>query len=93
MLKVELVQRVADLNPDLSRATCRKIVDAFFDGMTDHLAQHGRIELRGFGGFFVAVRYIGGKHDPRTGEPTDATPQPRIRFRPYPSLSEAFALR
>ena len=51
MIRSELVQKIADENPDLSGKEVEKVVSAFFDAIVDQLAKGGRVELRGFGAF------------------------------------------
>jgi integration host factor subunit beta len=93
MVKAELIERIAASNPDLSGAKCQALVNAFFEAMSDHLVQHGRIELRGFAAFSVAPPSQGRKHNPRNREPVDASTRPRIKFRPSSVLVEAIAPR
>jgi integration host factor subunit beta len=91
MVRAELIRRIAGANPQLPLATCKAIADTFFDTMSDHLARHGRIELRGFASFSVMPPSGGHKHNPRTGEPVDEATLARIRFRPSSVLAQAIA--
>ncbi len=68
MTKSELVQRLADLNPHLYLRDVEKIVDTFFDDITNALVRGDRIELRGFGAFSVKERAPRTGRNPRTGE-------------------------
>lgn len=81
MVKAELIAAIVDANPDLPFETCRAMVKSFFTVMADHLAEHGRIELRGFGVFFVAPPTLGAKRNPSNDRPAAPSVQPRIRFR------------
>jgi integration host factor subunit beta len=56
MLKSGLVRRLAEQNPHLHLKDAQKIVDAIFDEVTAALARGDRIELRGFGAFFLRTR-------------------------------------
>lgn len=87
MVRAELIAAIVDANSDLPPETCRAMVEAFFTVMADHLANHGRIELRGFGVFFVAPPTLGAKRNPRNGQPAAPSAQPRVRFRPSKRLS------
>jgi integration host factor subunit beta len=68
MTKSELVQRLAELNPHLYLRDVEKIVDTFFDDITDALVRGDRVELRGFGAFSVKQRDPRVGRNPRTGE-------------------------
>src|SRR3546814_8128840 len=47
MIRSELVQMLADENPDLALRDVEAIVSTFFDEITARLADDGRVELRG----------------------------------------------
>lgn len=91
MVKTELIQRIADLHPDLPAATAHALVDTFFEVMSDQMIKRGRIEIRGFGAFFVQPPREGPKRDPRNGEPLSPSTMPRIRFRASSALVKAIA--
>jgi integration host factor subunit beta len=67
MLKSELVLRLAEQNPHLYLKDAQKIVDAIFDEVTAALARGDRIELRGFGTFFVKTRSARLGRNPKNG--------------------------
>ena len=71
MIKSELIDTLAAENLDLSRKDVERAVSAILDGMTDALAEGGRVELRGFGAFSVRDRPARTGRNPRTGEPVD----------------------
>ncbi len=68
MIRSELVQQLADENPQLRHREVETIVDTIFDGMVDHLAGGGRVELRGFGAFSVRTRDARQGRNPRSGD-------------------------
>jgi integration host factor subunit beta len=68
MTKSELVQRLAELNPHLYLRDIEKIVETFFEEITDALVRGDRVELRGFGAFSVKERSPRVGRNPRTGE-------------------------
>lgn len=68
MTRSELIQALADRNPHLYLRDIEKVVDAFFDGITDALVAGDRVELRGFGTFSVKDRDARVGRNPRTGE-------------------------
>ncbi len=68
MIRSELVQLLSDANPGLSARDIDLIVSTFFDRIIDHLANGGRVELRGFGAFSIRSRDGREGRNPRTGE-------------------------
>ena len=68
MIKSELVQRLAEMNPHLYQRDVENIVNAVLDEITQSLAAGRRVELRGFGAFSVKHRPARTGRNPRTGE-------------------------
>ncbi|MEM8937245.1 MAG: integration host factor subunit beta [Pseudomonadota bacterium] len=68
MIKSELVQKLADENPNLFHRDIERIVSVMFDEITDALARGDRVELRGFGAFSVKHRDARVGRNPRSGE-------------------------
>ena len=71
MTKSELILRLAELNPNLYHRDVERIVNCFFESITDALAEGKRVELRGFGAFSVRHRDARQGRNPRTGESVD----------------------
>lgn len=71
MIKSELVQKLAEQNPQLYQRDVEKIVATIFDEITGALARGDRVELRGFGAFSVKSRPARTGRNPRTGEPVE----------------------
>ncbi len=67
MIKSELVRRIAEQSPGLSAAVVNKAVDAFLDEISAALATGKRIEMRGFGSFFVRTWSARPGRNPKTG--------------------------
>lgn len=68
MIKSELVQRLAELNPHLYQRDVENIVNAILDEISSALSNGDRVELRGFGAFSVKNRPARIGRNPRTGE-------------------------
>ncbi len=68
MIKSELIQKLADDNPNLYYRDVERIVSIFFDEITTALSQGDRVELRGFGAFSVKNRPARVGRNPRSGE-------------------------
>jgi len=64
MIRSELIQKLADANPDLTPRDVETIVTTFFDEICERLAADGRIELRGFGAFFDAFTQCARRPEP-----------------------------
>lgn len=82
MIRSELVQRLADRNPELAYRDAETIVAAFFDEITRRLADDGRVELRGFGAFSTRARDARTGRNPRTGETVDVVAKRVPYFKP-----------
>lgn len=74
MVKSELVQVLKD-KVELSKAQTEKVVDIFFETITDSLSQGDRVEIRGFGSFSVNNynSYVG--RNPKTGAQINVPPK------------------
>ena len=68
MIRSELVAKIAAANPGLTQMDAEKVVRAVFDTITEHLAEGGRVELRGFGSFSLRHRDARTGRNPRNGQ-------------------------
>jgi integration host factor subunit beta len=68
MIRSELIQKIADENPNLTQRDVEKIVSTVFDEIIGALARGDRVELRGFGAFSVKSRDARQGRNPRTGD-------------------------
>ncbi len=82
MIRSELVQQIADKNPDLAMRDVEAIVATFFDEISRRLAAGGRVELRGFGAFSTRARDARTGRNPRTGEVVDVDAKRVPYFKP-----------
>ncbi|GAB4299658.1 MAG: integration host factor subunit beta [Desulfuromonadia bacterium] len=67
MTRSELIDRLVDENPTLTRRDAEEIVSLIFDTMTDALVHGERIEIRGFGSFTVREREPRRARNPKSG--------------------------
>jgi integration host factor subunit beta len=67
VIKSELIDRISVQNPHLYRQDAEKIVNTIFSVITAAMARGDRVELRGFGVFFVKFREGRTGRNPRTG--------------------------
>jgi integration host factor subunit beta len=86
VLRSNLVQRLAAEHRDLSADDIDKIVMSFFDTIAHHLADGGRVEIRGFGIFTTRSREARTGRNPRTGEPVLVKPKRVPFFKPGKEL-------
>ncbi len=88
MIRSELVQKLADANPDLKLAEVEHIVDIFLEEMIGQLAAGGRVELRGFGAFSTRARDARVGRNPRTGEAVQVEAKRVPYFKPGKEMRE-----
>jgi len=79
MIRSELLQALARQNPDLRAEEVERVVDIFFDEISEKLAKGGRVELRGFGAFSTRERDARQGRNPRTGE-TVSVPGKKVPY-------------
>ncbi|HXI85877.1 MAG TPA: integration host factor subunit beta [Parvularculaceae bacterium] len=69
MIKSELVQKLAEENPNLFHRDIERLVSIILEEIAGSLARGERVELRGFGAFSVKHRPARVGRNPRSGEP------------------------
>lgn len=79
MIRSELVQALGRDNSELRAEEIEKVVEVFFDSISERLAEGGRVELRGFGAFSTREREARQGRNPRTGDPVDV-PAKRVPY-------------
>ena len=67
MIKSQLVLRLAGQNPHLFNRNAQKVVNTIFGEIEAALARRDRVELRGFGVFFVNTRSARPGRNPKNG--------------------------
>jgi integration host factor subunit beta len=73
MIKSDLVRKLAEHDPHLSRHNFEKIVDAILHTIRDGLARGNRVELRGFGTFALRKHAARMSCNPRTKDPVSVS--------------------
>ena len=79
MIRSELLQALAKESPGLRAEEIERVVDVFFDEVTQRLADGGRVELRGFGAFSTREREPRKGRNPRTGDSVEV-PAKRVPY-------------
>ena len=88
MTRSDLIRRMALQNPRMSPGDAARVVDAIFAAIADHLAQNGRIELRGFGAFSTRSRAARPGRNPRNGARVEVKAKRLVYFRPGKQMHE-----
>ncbi len=82
MSKSELIQNLKKKNPKLSLSEIEDIFNIFCKSIRYELKKNKRIELRGFGIFFIKeIREKYSARNPKTGELIYVPKKNKVRFR------------
>ena len=74
MNKIELVKALKE-EAELTKNEAKKVVDLFFDEMSDALAKEDRVEIRGLCSFYVKQYNAYTGRNPKTGESVQIRPK------------------
>ena len=74
MNKLDFVKALG-MKAELTKSEARKVVDLFFDEMSNALANGDRVELRGLFSFYVKQYKAYTGRNPKTGEQIEAKPK------------------
>jgi len=88
MIRSELVKILAAEHAMLSANDVESFVATFFDIVTEHLANGGRVELRGFGVFSTRQRDARAGRNPRTGASVAVKAKRAVHFKPGKEMRE-----
>jgi integration host factor subunit beta len=89
MIKSELISRIAEQNPHLYTKDAEKVVNVVFDEIAAALARDDRVEMRGFGIFFVKTWSPRPGRNPKTGESIDVPETNHVAFRTGTALAQS----
>jgi DNA-binding protein HU-beta len=85
VIKQDIVDKVAE-RTGLTKIKSEMAVGSLFDAMKEALREGKRIELRGFGVFYVRPRKRGVGRNPKTGDVVPIPEGKTIRFKPGKEL-------
>ena len=88
MTKSELINKLADHNPNLQHADLERVVTTILGEITDALNEGERVELRGFGAFSIRERMARTSRNPRTGESVEVSAKRTPFFKAGKELRE-----
>ena len=87
MNKLGLIEELRN-KAELTKNEARKVVDLFFDEMSNALANVDRVEIRGFCSFYVKHYEAYTGRNPKTGEQTRVKPKKLPFFKVGRELKE-----
>lgn len=79
MTKAELIDKIAEQKPGLTRKQVEVVVNTVLDSIKDALARDDKVEIRGFGSFRIRHRRAKEGRNPKTGD-TVSVPPKRVPF-------------
>ncbi|OED40330.1 integration host factor subunit beta [Endozoicomonas sp. (ex Bugula neritina AB1)] len=88
MTRSELIEQIAELQPQLSVKDIELAVKAIIDRMSQALAAGERVEIRGFGSFSLHYRASRLGRNPKTGESVSLQSKHVPHFKPGKELRE-----
>ena len=88
MTRSELIERMAEKQPQLALKDVELSVKAIIDELSCALASGGRIEIRGFGSFSLHYRAPRVGRNPKTGDMVDLSGKYVPYFKPGKELRE-----
>lgn len=89
VIKSRIIDQIGLKQDQLSVQDVSLSINAILDKFVDHLANGGRIEVRGFGSFSLHFRPPRQAHNPKTGEKLITPPKYAVHFKPGKELREA----
>lgn len=75
MTKAELVDKIAEKKPGLTRKQVEVVVNTVLDGIKEALSREDKVEIRGFGSFRIRHRRAKEGRNPKTGETVQVPPK------------------
>lgn len=88
MTKSELIEMIAESQPEITRSDAEVVINTIFDAIGDALAAGERVELRGFGSFSTKRRNARMGRNPKTGELVSVPAKLVPHFKPGKDLRE-----
>lgn len=88
MVRKDLVNRLVQALPGISKQDMHLLVDGMFEQMAEALTRDEAVDLRGFGRFKLKLRSPRQARNPRTGASVDLPQRRVIHFRPSQRLTD-----
>jgi integration host factor subunit beta len=88
MTKSEMIEKIAEEYPSLSKKDIEFIVNGVFSSIKETLKSGGKVEIRGFGSFKVREKAAKVGRNPKTGEKVNVPPKKVPYFKPGKEIKE-----
>ena len=89
MSRAELIKYLKQKNPQLNKSELENVIDIFIEKIVKALSNGKRIELRGFGTFFIKkIKEKFSARNPKTGELIYIPEKNKVRFRASKNLKK-----
>ena len=89
MSRQKLIRQLKQKNQKLNQSELENILDIFCKSVEDTLKKGQKVELRGFGTFFIKkIKEKYSARNPRTGEKIYVPEKNKVRFRASKKLKE-----
>ncbi len=89
MSRSKLIRKLKEKNPNLSHIEIELILDNFSESIEKSLLDNKKVELRGFGTFFLKkIKEKFGSRNPKTGEIIYVPEKNKVRFRASKKLKD-----
>ena len=89
MSRTELIKYLKQKNPQLNKSELENVIDIFIKKIVKALSDGERIELRGFGAFFIKkIKEKFSARNPKTGELIYIPEKNKVRFRASKKLKK-----
>jgi DNA-binding protein HU-beta len=90
MTKTELIETIAD-HLGISRTNAKKFVETFADVVVNALQNGEKVNITGFGAFFIEKKSPRVGRDPRNGAPISIPAKNVVKFRPGQEFADQIA--
>ena len=86
MTKADLIEKVQQEKPDLSKKAASDLLDTIFENISKAVKKDRRFSYPGFGTFTLTERAARKGRNPRTGEEIKIKKSKTVKFKPAPQF-------
>ena len=89
MVRPKLIRQLKQKNPKINQSETEAVIDIFYGSIEKALKEGKKIELRGFGTFFIKkIKEKYSARNPKTGELIYIPEKNKVRFRASKNLKK-----
>jgi integration host factor subunit beta len=89
LVRPKLIRQLKQKNPKINQSETEAVIDTFYGSVEKALIEGKKIELRGFGTFFIKkIREKYSARNPKTGELIYIPEKNKVRFRASKNLKK-----